>query len=82
MNFRREFRVFKQFTENNLSLHQKWPHDGPHDGPHDEVHGHGLIVTDEALGGVFVRLAERGTCPRNEEIVLGIVYIQEDNDDV
>ena len=42
--------------ENNLNLHQKRPHDGPHDGP-DEVHGHGLIETDEALGSVFVRLA-------------------------
>ena len=29
-----------------LNLHQKWP---------DEVHG--LIETDRALGGVFVRLA-------------------------
>ena len=34
-----------------LNLHQKWPHDGP-----DEVHEvHGLIETDKALGGVFVR---------------------------
>ena len=50
---------FKQFMEYNLNncleylnLHQKWPHDGP-----DEVHG--LTETDGALGGVFVRLAER-----------------------
>ena len=53
--------------ENNLNLHKKRPHEGPH-----EVHGLGLIETDEALGGVFVRLAVRGkcpTCPRNEEIV-------------
>ena len=39
---------FKQFMEKYLNLHQKWPYDGS-----DEVHGHGLIETDEALGGVF-----------------------------
>ena len=50
--------------ENNLNLHQKWPHDGP-----DEVHG--LIETDEVLGGDFVHLAEV-VCPRNGEIVLGV----------
>ena len=74
MNFRREFSLFKQFMENDLNqgleylnLHQKWPHDGPDDGP-DEVHG--LIETDEALGGVFVRLAERAMK------ILYLVYTQ------
>ena len=45
-----------EYLNLHLILHKKWPHDGPHDGP-DEVHG--LIETDEALGRVFERLAER-----------------------